>query len=72
MSHLLQTVVPFLADTVPDEAKDNLSAQFADLDPVALLGHIDRLQDESRKPSEASRQRQLEGVLGGTPDQCLC
>lgn len=34
------------ADTVPDEAKENLRAQFADLDPVALLGHIDRLQDE--------------------------
>ena len=34
------------ADTVPDEVKATLKVQFADLDPVALLGHIDRLQDE--------------------------
>lgn len=34
------------ADTVLDEVKDNLRVQFTDLDPVALLGHIDRLQDE--------------------------
>jgi len=34
------------ADTVADEVKASLRAQFTQLDPVALLGHIDRLQDE--------------------------
>ncbi len=34
------------ADTVLDEVKDSLRVQFAALDPVVLLGHIDRLQDE--------------------------
>jgi hypothetical protein len=34
------------ADTIPDEVKDTLTSQFAALDPVGLLGHIDRLQDE--------------------------
>jgi hypothetical protein len=34
------------ADTVLNGVKDDLRVQFADLDPVVLLGHIDRLQDE--------------------------
>jgi hypothetical protein len=34
------------ADTVSAEVKESLQAQFAELDPVVLLGHIDRLQDE--------------------------
>jgi hypothetical protein len=34
------------ADTVSAAVKENLQAQFAQLDPIALLGHIDRLQDE--------------------------
>jgi hypothetical protein len=34
------------ADTVSAEVKESLQAQFAELDPVELLGHIDRLQDE--------------------------
>ena len=34
------------AETVSAEVKENLKAQFTQLDPVALLRHIDRLQDE--------------------------
>jgi hypothetical protein len=34
------------ADTVSAEVKESLQAQFAELDPVVLLEHIDRLQDE--------------------------
>lgn len=34
------------AETISAEVKENLKAQFAQLDPVNLLRHIDRLQDE--------------------------
>lgn len=34
------------ADTVATEVKEGLKVQFDQLDPVALLGHIDRLQDK--------------------------
>jgi hypothetical protein len=34
------------ADTISADVKASLKAQFAQLDPVALLRHIDRLQDE--------------------------
>jgi hypothetical protein len=34
------------ADTISADVKASLNAQFAQLDPVALLRHIDRLQDE--------------------------
>jgi hypothetical protein len=50
------------AETIPDDVKARLSAQFTTLDPVALLGHIDRLQDELWRYAYRQRVTTLDGV----------
>lgn len=50
------------ADTIPDDVKVSLSAQFTTLDPVALLDHIDRLQDELWHYAYRQRVTTLEDV----------
>jgi hypothetical protein len=53
------------ADTVAAEVKESLKAQFAQLDPVALLGHIDRLQDELWLYAYRERVTIMEGPEAG-------
>jgi len=50
------------ADTVLDEVKDTLRVQFDGLDPVMLLGHIDRLQDELWLYAYRERVTTIDGV----------
>lgn len=50
------------AETILDDVKASLSTQFTTLDPVALLGHIDRLQDELWRYAYRQRVTILDGV----------
>ncbi len=50
------------ADTILDDVKARLNAQFTTLDPVALLGHIDRLQDELWRYAYRQRVTTLDDV----------